>query len=80
MFVCLCKGVTDRTIRAEVARGACSAEEIAACTGAGTKCGSCRDEVAAIVEQELLAAQTGRRGLPVVRHVDEHVASEADAA
>jgi bacterioferritin-associated ferredoxin len=61
MFVCLCKGVTDRTIRAEVARGACSPEEIAACTGAGTRCGSCRHEVAAIVEQEV----AGRRSLPM---------------
>ena len=57
MFVCLCKGVTDRAIRAEVARGACTAEEIAACTGAGTGCGSCRDEVEQIVESEV----AGRR-------------------
>ena len=79
MYVCLCRGVTDRTIRSEIARGACSVEEIAACTGAGTKCGSCREEVARIVEEELLGAQTGRRGLPVVR-VDERAPSEADAA
>jgi bacterioferritin-associated ferredoxin len=76
MYVCLCKGVTDRTIRAEVARGACSTEEIAACTGAGTKCGSCRAEIGRIVEAELAGAASARRELPVLREV----ARAADAA
>ena len=62
MYVCLCHGVTDRAIRNEVARGACTPEEIAACTGAGTKCGRCRPEVAALVEDE-----APRHGLPVLR-------------
>lgn len=49
LYVCLCRGVSDRTIRAEIARGACTVEEIAACTGAGTGCGRCRPEVAAMI-------------------------------
>ena len=70
MFVCLCKGVTERAIRAEVshrlaAQGSCSVEEIAGCTGAGTKCGSCRQELSAIVHDEVAGAAV-RRSLPVL--------------
>ena len=41
MIVCLCRGVSDREIRAAVAQGACSAEAVAASCGAGADCGSC---------------------------------------
>jgi len=66
MYVCLCRGVTDRTIAVEISRGACTVEEIAACTGAGTKCGRCRREVAEMI----LAGEvtiTRRVSLPTVR-------------
>jgi bacterioferritin-associated ferredoxin len=64
MFVCLCHAVTDGAIRAEVERGACTPEEIAACTGAGTRCGRCREEVAEIVD-----AENGKRRLQMLRDV-----------
>jgi bacterioferritin-associated ferredoxin len=49
MYVCLCLGVSDRDVRRAVEGGACTAAEVSACTGAGTKCGSCRSTVAALV-------------------------------
>jgi bacterioferritin-associated ferredoxin len=61
MYVCLCEGVTDRAIRAAVDQGACSPEQVAACTGAGTGCGSCHVEVRQIVDEQL-----GRRRLQMV--------------
>ena len=61
MYVCLCMGVTDRDIRQLVKQGACSAEEIAGCTGAGTRCGSCVSTVAALVDEEGGGASSHRR-------------------
>ncbi len=50
MYVCLCHGVTDREIRETIAEGASSVEEVAHCTGAGTRCGSCISQIAHMVE------------------------------
>jgi bacterioferritin-associated ferredoxin len=49
MYVCLCHGVTDREIRETIAEGASSVEEVAHCTGAGTRCGSCVHQIARMV-------------------------------
>jgi bacterioferritin-associated ferredoxin len=46
MYVCCCTGVTDTTIRAAIEAGATSIEEITRCTRAGSRCGSCRPEIA----------------------------------
>ena len=51
MYVCLCTGVTDQEIRQTIAEGAASVEEVAYCTGAGTRCGSCVSAIAALVEE-----------------------------
>jgi bacterioferritin-associated ferredoxin len=48
MYVCLCLGVTDRDIRRQIEDGACSVAEVMRCTGAGTRCGSCRSTIAAM--------------------------------
>ena len=63
MFVCLCKAVSERSIHAEIERGACSVEQIAACTGAGTGCGRCRPEIERLVERR---AHDGRRVLHMI--------------
>lgn len=41
MIVCLCRGVSDRTIYAAIARGAFTVDDIAEACGAGTDCGAC---------------------------------------
>jgi bacterioferritin-associated ferredoxin len=41
MIVCLCKGVSCRTIRDEVRRGNVTLKGIASACQAGTGCGSC---------------------------------------
>ncbi|MEJ7734754.1 MAG: (2Fe-2S)-binding protein [Polyangiaceae bacterium] len=63
--------VTDRTIAAEISRGACTVDEIAACTGAGTKCGRCRPEVAEMI----LGAE-----VPITRRVSLPTLRESPAA
>jgi bacterioferritin-associated ferredoxin len=51
VIVCLCRGVTDRVIRAARARGAVTVEAVAALTGAGTGCGCCRGTVAMLLAE-----------------------------
>lgn len=51
MFVCHCRGVTDRTIAAAVAAGADSVEEIGRRCGAGVDCGGCAPALARLVEK-----------------------------
>jgi bacterioferritin-associated ferredoxin len=41
VIVCLCRGVSDRTIAAALSDGARTAAEVAARCGAGTGCGAC---------------------------------------
>ncbi len=41
MYVCLCKGVSDRTIRQAVEEGARSWREVRERTGCATQCGKC---------------------------------------
>jgi bacterioferritin-associated ferredoxin len=66
MYVCLCHGVTDLEIRETIAEGASSVEEVAHCTGAGTKCGSCVNHIARMVEEASEAPMSGRRCLRVI--------------
>jgi bacterioferritin-associated ferredoxin len=51
MYVCLCNGVTERDVNEAIAAGASTAEEVAYCTGAGTRCGTCRPVVAAMLDR-----------------------------
>jgi bacterioferritin-associated ferredoxin len=67
MYVCLCTGVTDREIQETIAEGASSVEEVAYCTGAGSRCGSCVPHIARMLEgagDE--AAKSGRHCLRVL--------------
>lgn len=41
MYVCACKAVTDRTVRAAVVTGARSVEDVTRRCGAGGECGGC---------------------------------------
>jgi bacterioferritin-associated ferredoxin len=41
VYVCSCQGVTDRTIRAAIASGAQTIDDVADRCGAGARCGGC---------------------------------------
>ena len=51
MLVCHCRGISDRQIRRAVKDGATSAREVARETGAGMRCGGCRSNVKAVVNE-----------------------------
>lgn len=50
MYVCSCEAVTDRTIKAAIASGARTIEDIAARCGAGARCGGCWPVLAELLE------------------------------
>ncbi|HET6146533.1 MAG TPA: (2Fe-2S)-binding protein [Polyangia bacterium] len=50
MILCLCKGVSDRTVRLAIASGAQSVEAVGARCGAGTDCRSCRHAIQDLVD------------------------------
>jgi bacterioferritin-associated ferredoxin len=64
MYVCLCMGVSDQEIHEAIGAGACSVPEVMQCTGAGTRCGSCRKTIASLVGDEDTG---GHRHLGLVR-------------
>lgn len=51
MMVCLCKGVSDRTLRWHVQNGACTLREVMQACKAGTDCGTCVCQVREVIEQ-----------------------------
>lgn len=62
MLVCLCKGVSDRTIRETIEDGADTIDAVAKACGAGSGCGACHDDIA------LLIAGGASTPLELVRH------------
>lgn len=51
MIVCVCRSVTDRSIRAARAAGASTPAALAQATGAGSDCGCCRGAVERILAE-----------------------------
>jgi bacterioferritin-associated ferredoxin len=58
MILCLCEGVSDRTIRAVARDGADSVREVGRRCGAGTGCGMCRRDIRAVLDAELPRRET----------------------
>ena len=48
-MVCACTGVGRNTIQQAIGKGACTVAAIGCATGAGTNCGACRPELAAML-------------------------------
>jgi len=53
MWVCHCKGVTDRQIRSAISAGARTPVEIGTYCRAGTGCGGCLPEVCRLLDDTL---------------------------
>ena len=56
MYVCICYAVTDNEVRAIVADGADTPEDVATRCGAGTGCGSCVGKLCALIERSTALA------------------------
>ncbi|MBP6115814.1 MAG: (2Fe-2S)-binding protein [Neisseriaceae bacterium] len=47
MYICICNGITDKQIKAEVSAGATSLADLQASLGVATCCGCCADAASA---------------------------------
>ncbi|MCI0569721.1 MAG: (2Fe-2S)-binding protein [Myxococcaceae bacterium] len=62
MIVCICRVVSDRTIRAAINEGASTVHQVAMACRAGTVCGGCRPQIAELV------AESRSSGCSLVTH------------
>jgi bacterioferritin-associated ferredoxin len=53
MYVCVCKAVTDKTIRQKVGEGLGSMRELKQCLGVGSQCGKCIQTAQQVLNQSL---------------------------
>jgi bacterioferritin-associated ferredoxin len=53
MYVCLCNGITDHEIRAEILAGASTMRELCSRLGVATSCGRCWDCTRTILAETL---------------------------
>lgn len=78
MYICLCMGVSDGEIQQVVSEGACSVQEVMQCTGAGTRCGSCRPSIHSLISTASLTRDTSpSSGRVAIEMEDQHPASSA---
>jgi bacterioferritin-associated ferredoxin len=52
VYVCHCRGVTDRAISDEVAQGATTIEALGETCGAGSRCGGCWPALEALLHAD----------------------------
>jgi bacterioferritin-associated ferredoxin len=57
MYICLCHGVNEATIRQAVRNGSRTLRELSFQTGCGTQCGSCVSQVKALMLESIRAEQ-----------------------
>ncbi len=66
MYVCVCRGVTDREIHEAVDRGARTLSDLSFDTGVATQCGTCANTARKILRE---AISQGRQiSLPVINN------------
>ncbi|NML35260.1 (2Fe-2S)-binding protein [Paraburkholderia antibiotica] len=73
MIVCVCKSVSDRTIRSSIADGVDSFDELQFELGVASCCGKCEESVRDVMLQSGVCAS--RCGVGVVEH--QHVQTVA---
>jgi bacterioferritin-associated ferredoxin len=49
MVVCLCQGVSDKTVRASIEEGAHTRQQVTAACGAGDGCGTCHRTIKTLI-------------------------------
>jgi bacterioferritin-associated ferredoxin len=67
MYVCICRAVTDKQVKATIQAGATTVEEVARACGAGGDCGGCQGMIDEMIEDHLETPSicAGRRHLPM---------------
>jgi len=57
MYVCLCHGINESTLRDAVQKGSRTLRELSFQTGCGTQCGSCVPQVRELLSETLATSQ-----------------------
>lgn len=57
MYICLCKGITDQDIVAEMEQGARNLRDINKRLGVGSQCGSCCQSAKEVIQEYKAAAK-----------------------
>jgi len=70
MILCMCRGVSDRTVRALIAAGAQTRDEVQEACGAGSDCGQCWADLADLLED---IRETGHQNRIASPYVPERV-------
>jgi len=55
VVVCSCRAVSDRAVRAAIAAGATTVEDLAARCAAGSRCGGCWPELERVIAEHTAA-------------------------
>lgn len=63
MIVCLCEGISERTIELAAKGGAKSVEEVSIRCGAGTGCGACHEQILEIISQRITVEEAKPCGI-----------------
>ena len=58
MYVCLCHGINESTLREAVNNGSRTLRELSFQTGCGTQCGSCVPQVRELLSETLATSQS----------------------
>jgi bacterioferritin-associated ferredoxin len=66
MYVCVCRAVKDDQVRAAIAAGARSVDDVTAACCAGDDCGACHATIEGMIQEQHGSVSPSRR-LPVVR-------------
>lgn len=70
MYVCICKAVCEKRVRAAIESGAATVSAVGRACGAGTDCGSCHDTIEELLDEtEQLRVETPEADEPRARHV-----------
>lgn len=56
MYVCLCKGITDRQIREAISEGACSMRDLRSALDVANQCGKCGRDCKSLLSESLVAS------------------------
>jgi bacterioferritin-associated ferredoxin len=66
MYVCVCRAVTDKQVKAAIEGGARTVQDVTQACCAGDDCGACHHVIEGMIE-DAVEAEAGVRRLPVVR-------------
>lgn len=64
MYICLCKGITDKQIRQAVEDGADSLRAVRRELGVSSQCGQCACEARGIIRETLQESRSGTSSFP----------------